>query len=71
MLLKFATRFASILFGILALIAIVIHFVFSNKLSIDLWSVFFPVILAVPILTAVLMTGDDELGVQSGEWNNS
>jgi hypothetical protein len=51
MLLKFATRFASILFGILALIAIVIHFVFSNKLSIDLWIVFFPVILAVPILT--------------------
>jgi|GEM_PF-398301 len=71
MLLKFATRFASILFGILTLIAIVIHFVFSNKLSIDLWIVFFPVILAVPILTAVLMTGDDELGVQSNEWNNS
>lgn len=71
MLLKFATRFASILCGILALIAIVIHFVFSNQLSIDLWIVFFPVILAVPILTAVLMTGDDELGVQASEWNNS
>lgn len=71
MLLKFATRFASILCGILALIAIVIHFVFSNQLSIDLWIVFFPVILAVPILTAVLMTGDDELSVQASEWNNS
>jgi len=33
--------------------------------------VLFPVILAVPILTAVLITGDDELGVQSSEWNNS
>lgn len=46
-------------------------FCFSNQLSIDLWIVFFPVILAVPILTAVLMTGDDELGVQASEWNNS
>ncbi|OTG93289.1 hypothetical protein [Acinetobacter sp. ANC 3832] len=65
MLLKFATRFAGILFGILALIAIIIHFVFSNKLAIDLWIVFFPVILAVPILISVLITGDDELDMQS------
>lgn len=65
MLLKFATRFACILFGILALIAIIIHFVFSNKLAIDLWIVFFPVILAVPILISVLITGDDELDMQS------
>ena len=65
MLLKFATRFEGILFGILALMAIIIHFVFSNTLSIDLWIVFFPLILAVPILTAVLITGDEELEVQS------
>lgn len=65
MLLKFATRFSVILVGVLLLIAIAIHFSFTNRPTVELWIVFFPVILAIPILTSVFMVRDGELGVQS------
>ncbi|ESK54314.1 hypothetical protein [Acinetobacter tjernbergiae] len=63
MLGKFATRFVGVLFSVLILTAIVIHFFFSNKLTTDLWIIVMPVILGIPILISVVMAKDDELSI--------
>ncbi len=63
MLIKFAIRFMAILFSVLALAAIVIHFFFSSALTTDLWIIVVPVILGIPILTAVVVAKDEELSV--------
>ncbi|WP_436897304.1 hypothetical protein [Acinetobacter gyllenbergii] len=61
MLVKFAMRFMGVLFAVLALAAIVIHFFFSSKLTTDLWIIVVPIILGVPMLTSVIVARDDEL----------
>ena len=64
MLSKFATRFSIILVSVLVLIAMAIHFAFTGgRHSVELWIVLFPVILAIPILSAVFIASDSELGV--------
>ena len=63
MLVKFAIRFMAILFSVLALAAIVIHFFFFFFLTNDLWIIFVPVILGIPILTAVVVAKDEELSI--------
>lgn len=65
MLLKFAIRFVSVLFSVLLLTALVIHFFFSSKITTDLWIIAVPIILGIPILTSVLITKDDELSIDS------
>ncbi len=65
MLIKFATRFAVVLIGILLLIAMTIHFFFTGRPAIESWIVLFPIILAVPTLISVCLADDRELGVQS------
>ena len=64
MLVKFAVRFMGVLFAVLALTALVIHFFFSSKLSTDLWIIMVPIILGVPMLTSIIVAKDDELSVQ-------
>lgn len=63
MLVKFAIRFMAILFSVLALAAIVIHFFFSSTLTTDLWIIVVPIILGIPILTAVVVAKDEELSI--------
>lgn len=63
MLVKFAIRFMGVLFAVLVLAAIVIHFFFSSKLTTDLWIIVVPIILGVPMLTSVIVARDDELNV--------
>ena len=63
MLVKFAMRFMGVLFAVLVLAAIVIHFFFSSKLTTDLWIIVVPIILGVPMLTSVIVARDDELNV--------
>ena len=63
MLLKFAVRFMGVLFSVLILAAIVIHFFFSSKLTTDLWIIVVPIILGIPMLTSVIVAKDDELSV--------
>lgn len=53
----------AILFSVLALAAIVIHFFFSSALTTDLWIIVVPIILGIPILTAVVVAKDDELNI--------
>ena len=65
--LKFVIRFTSILFSLLLLAALAIHFFFSSKLTTDLWIILVPIILGVPILTSVFFTKDDELCIPSGD----
>ncbi|NNH01762.1 hypothetical protein [Acinetobacter sp. ANC 5414] len=65
--LKFVIRFTSVLFSVLILAAIAIHFFFSSKLTTDLWIILVPIILGVPILTAVIFTKDDELSIPSAD----
>ncbi|ENV36944.1 MULTISPECIES: hypothetical protein [Acinetobacter] len=64
MLLKFAIRFMAVLFSVLALAAIVIHFFFSSKLTTDLWIIVVPIILGVPMVASVIVAKDTELNVQ-------
>lgn len=64
MLIKFATRFAALLVGILVLIALAVHFIFTQTPSIQSWIVLFPIILAVPIFTSIFIARDDELGLK-------
>ncbi|ENX57105.1 MULTISPECIES: hypothetical protein [Acinetobacter] len=64
MLVKFAVRFMGVLFTVLALVALVIHFFFSSKLTTDLWIIMVPIILGVPMLTSVIVAKDDELSIQ-------
>lgn len=65
MLLKFAIRFAVVLFSVLIVAAIAIQFFFSSKLTTDLWIIVVPVILAIPILTSVICAKDEELNLDS------
>lgn len=64
MLIKFAIRFMAVLFSVLALAAIVIHFFFSSKLTTDLWIIVVPIILGVPMVASVIVAKDPELNVQ-------
>lgn len=64
MLLKFAIRFMAVLFSVLALAAIIIHFFFSSKLTTDLWIIVVPIILGVPMVASVIVAKDTELNVQ-------
>ncbi|KXO87249.1 hypothetical protein AYK86_00970 [Acinetobacter venetianus] len=64
MLIKFAIRFMAVLFSVLALAAIVIHFFFSSKLTTDLWIIVVPIILGVPMVASVIVAKDTELNVQ-------
>jgi len=64
MLVKFAVRFMGVLFTVSALVALVIHFFFSSKLTTDLWIIMVPIILGVPMLTSVIVAKDDELSIQ-------
>lgn len=64
MLLKFAIRFMAVLFSVLALAAIVIHFFFSSKLTTDLWIIVVPIILGVPMVASVIVAKDTELNIQ-------
>ncbi|WAU77858.1 hypothetical protein [Acinetobacter sp. TR3] len=63
MLLKFAIRFMAVLLSVLILVAVVIQFFFSSKLTTDLWIIVVPVILGIPILTSVVIAKDDELSI--------
>ncbi|MCU4582232.1 hypothetical protein KTJ32_14650 [Acinetobacter gyllenbergii] len=63
MLVKFAMRFIGVLFAVLVLAALVIHFFFSSKLTTDLWIIVVPIILGIPMLTSVIVARDDELNV--------
>lgn len=63
MLVKFAIRFMGVLFVVLALAAIIIHFFFSSKLTTDLWIIVVPVILGVPMLASVIIAKDEELSI--------
>ncbi|USA45135.1 hypothetical protein NDN11_10350 [Acinetobacter sp. C26M] len=63
MLVKFAIRFMGVLFMVLALAAIIIHFFFSSKLTTDLWIIVVPIILGVPMLTSVIIAKDEELSI--------
>ncbi|OTG97980.1 hypothetical protein B9T24_00995 [Acinetobacter sp. ANC 4654] len=60
---NFVIRFASVLSLVLILAALVIHFLFSGETTVVLWIFTFPIILAIPILTSVLLAKDQELGV--------
>ncbi|TXJ02315.1 MAG: hypothetical protein E6Q26_05620 [Acinetobacter sp.] len=64
MLLKFSIRFMAVLFAVLALAAIAIHFFFSKSITTDLWIISMPIILGIPILTAVVVAKDDEFSLQ-------
>lgn len=64
MLLKFAIRFMAVLFSVLTLAAIVIHFFFSSKLTTDLWIIVVPIILGVPMVASVIVAKDTELNIQ-------
>ncbi len=64
MLLKFAIRFMAVLFSVLTLAAMVIHFFFSSKLTTDLWIIVVPIILGVPMVASVIVAKDTELNVQ-------
>ncbi|WP_278491865.1 hypothetical protein [Acinetobacter gyllenbergii] len=63
MLVKFAMRFIGVLFAVLVLAALVIHFFFSSKLTTDLWIIVVPIILGIPMLTSVIVAREDELNV--------
>ena len=63
MLLKFAIRFTAVLLSVLILAAIVIQFMFSSKLTTDLWIIAMPIILGIPILASVVLAKDDELAL--------
>ena len=65
MLLKFAIRFMGVLISMLILLALVIHFLFPAKFTIDLWIIVVPLILGIPIVTSVLLATDDELSLES------
>jgi|TARA_Y100000816_G_C26061478_1_gene557429 hypothetical protein len=54
----------AVLFSVLALAAIVIHFFFSSKLTTDLWIIVVPIILGVPMVASVIVAKDTELNVQ-------
>ena len=60
---NFVIRFASVLFLVLILAALVIHFLFSGDTTVILWIFTFPIILAIPILTSVVLVKDEELGI--------
>lgn len=64
---NFVIRFASILFFILILAAIVIHFSTSGEATIVFWICLVPVILAIPILTSVVFAKDEELGLPTNK----
>lgn len=63
MALKFVICFASVLFLVLILAALGIHFLFSGELTVVLWIFTVPIILAIPILTSVALTKDEELSI--------
>lgn len=60
MLLKFVTRFAVILFAVIALTAIGIHFFFSSNTT-TFWIMMMPIILGIPIVASVVLATDEEL----------
>ena len=60
---NFVIRFASVLAFVLVLAALVIHFLFSGDTTVILWIFTFPIILAIPILTSVVLVKDEELGI--------
>ena len=63
MLLKFTVRFVAVLFSVLTIRALSIHFFFSEKIVTDLWIIVVPVILGIPMLTAITLTKDEELNL--------
>jgi hypothetical protein len=63
MLLKFTLRFVAVLFSVLIITALSIHFFFSEKIVTDLWIIVVPVILGIPMLTAITLTKDEELNL--------
>jgi len=61
--LKFVIRFASILFSLLILVVIATQFLFSSKVTTDIWIISFPIILAIPILTSIVFAKNDEFSI--------
>lgn len=63
MLLKFTVRFVAVLSSVLIITALSIQFFFSEKIITDLWIIVVPVILGIPMLTAITLTKDEELNL--------
>ncbi len=60
---KFIMRFVGVLFSILLLVGIGIHFMVEPKLTTMIWIFTVPLILAVPILLSVLLASDEEFQI--------
>lgn len=65
MSMQFIIRFAIILALVALVSAGLIHYALDPKFTIIYWIFFVPVILGVPILSAVLLTKDEELDIYS------
>ncbi len=57
---KFVTRFAIILFVVIALMAMLIQFIFPNNAT-TLWILMMPAILGIPMLASIVLATDEEL----------
>lgn len=62
---QFVIRFTVILALVAIVMAGLIHYVLDPKEAIIYWIFFVPIILGVPILSAVVLTKDEELDIYS------
>ena len=61
----FAIRFAAILFSVMALTALVIHFILNGQYTIIFWIFAVPFILGIPILASVVLATNEELDIST------
>lgn len=62
---QFTVRFAAILFFVSIISAVLVHFFLDPKFAIEFWIFFVPFILGIPILSAVVLTTDEEIELGS------
>jgi uncharacterized membrane protein len=61
----FAIRFAVILFSVMAVAAILIHFILNSQHTIIFWIFAVPFILGIPILASVVLASNEELDLST------
>jgi hypothetical protein len=61
----FAIRFAAILFSVMVLAALLIHFVLNSQYTIIFWIFAVPFILGIPILASVVLATNEELDLST------
>ena len=62
---KFVIRFASKMLTLVQVDEIATQFLFSSKVTTDIWIISFPIILAIPILTSIVFAKNDEFSIHS------